>query len=139
MLVFGKFGVDHRCLTRTKIKVRLWLSFSDHTKHYWACCISDLCLGTNFIYFTVCIAVLQKSCYRHYSCGILISGWLWKQSSLLPMLLLLHGIRVRNYNTVLACELTHFMPLVSFDTPGKPQKTSGFLMFSGIIERDQLH
>ena len=84
MLVFGKFCVDHRCLTRTKIKVRLWLSFSDHTKHCWACCISDLCLGTNFKYFTVCIAVLQKSCYRHYSCEILISGWLWKQSSLLP-------------------------------------------------------
>ena len=28
-------------------------------------------------------------------------------------------------------KLTYFMPLVSFDTPWKHQKTSGFLMFSG--------
>ena len=32
--------------------------------------------------------------------------------------------------------LTHFMPRVSFYTPWKQQKTSGFLMFSGGIERD---
>ena len=32
-----------------------------------------------------------------------------------------------------------FMPLVSFDTPWKYQKTSGFRMFSGGIERDQCH
>ena len=30
--------------------------------------------------------------------------------------------------------LTHFMPLVSFYAPGKYQKTSGFLMFSGGLE-----
>ena len=35
--------------------------------------------------------------------------------------------------------LTHFMPLVSFYTAWKHQKTSGFLMFSGGIERDQWH
>ena len=35
--------------------------------------------------------------------------------------------------------LTHFMPLVSFDTPWKHQKTEGFLMFSGAIEWDQWH
>ena len=35
--------------------------------------------------------------------------------------------------------LTHFMPLISFDTPRKYQKTSGFLMFSWGIERDQWH
>ena len=35
--------------------------------------------------------------------------------------------------------LTHFMPLISFDIPCKHQKTSGFLMFSGGIKRDQLH
>ena len=35
--------------------------------------------------------------------------------------------------------LTHFIPLVSFFfyTPWKHQKTRGFLMFSGGIERDQ--
>ena len=33
--------------------------------------------------------------------------------------------------------LTHFMPLVPFDTPWKHQKTSGFLMCSGGFERDQ--
>ena len=32
--------------------------------------------------------------------------------------------------------VTHFMPLISFYTPWKHQKTSGFLMFSGDIERD---
>ena len=31
------------------------------------------------------------------------------------------------------------MPLVSFDTPGKYQKTFGFFMFSGGIRRDQWH
>ena len=35
------------------------------------------------------------------------------------------------------CFLTHFMPLISFYTPWKHQKTSDFLMFSGGIERDQ--
>ena len=34
--------------------------------------------------------------------------------------------------------LTHFMPLISFDTPRK-QKNRGFLMFSGGIKRDQWH
>ena len=31
------------------------------------------------------------------------------------------------------------MPLVSFHTPWKHQKTSGFLKFLRSIERDQLH
>ena len=31
------------------------------------------------------------------------------------------------------------MPLVSFDTPWKYQKLSGFLMYLGGIERDQWH
>ena len=35
--------------------------------------------------------------------------------------------------------LTYFMPLVSFYTPQKHQKTSGFLMFLEGIERDQWH
>ena len=35
--------------------------------------------------------------------------------------------------------LTHFMPLVSFDTPWKHQKTSDFFMFSGGVERDKWH
>ena len=35
--------------------------------------------------------------------------------------------------------LTHFMPLVSFYIPWKLQKTRGFLMFSGGIEKDQWH
>ena len=35
--------------------------------------------------------------------------------------------------------LTHFMPLISFYTPWKHQKTYGCLMFSGDIERDQWH
>ena len=33
--------------------------------------------------------------------------------------------------------LTYFMPLVSFYTPEKHQKTRGILIFSGGIERDQ--
>ena len=35
--------------------------------------------------------------------------------------------------------LTHFVPLISFDTPWKHQKTRSFLMFSGGIKRDQWH
>ena len=35
--------------------------------------------------------------------------------------------------------LTHFVPLISFDTPRKHQKTSGFLMFSEGIKKDQWH
>ena len=35
--------------------------------------------------------------------------------------------------------LTHFMPLISFDTPWKHQKTRGFLILSGGIKRDQWH
>ena len=35
--------------------------------------------------------------------------------------------------------LTHFMPLVSFDTPSKHEKTKGFLMLSGGIEKYQWH
>ena len=35
--------------------------------------------------------------------------------------------------------LTHFMQLVSFYTPWKHEETSGFLIFSGGIERDQWH
>ena len=35
--------------------------------------------------------------------------------------------------------LIHFMPLVSFYTPKKHQKTRGCMMFSGDTERDQWH
>ena len=35
--------------------------------------------------------------------------------------------------------LTHFIPLVSFYTPWKHRKAFGFVVFSGGIERDQLH
>ena len=35
--------------------------------------------------------------------------------------------------------LKHFMPLLSFYTHWKHQKTSGFLIFSGGIERYQWH
>ena len=43
------------------------------------------------------------------------------------------------YVTNILILLTHFMPLVSFCIPWKHQKTSGFLMFSGGIERYQWH
>ena len=35
--------------------------------------------------------------------------------------------------------VTHFMPLVSFYIPWKHQKTFGFLIFSGGIERGHWH
>ena len=35
--------------------------------------------------------------------------------------------------------LTHFMTLISFDTPSKYQKTRGFQMFSKVIKRDHWH
>ena len=45
--------------------------------------------------------------------------------------------RLRPQGGLRSFSLTHFMPLVSFDTPRKHQKTFGFLMFSRGIERDQ--
>ena len=39
----------------------------------------------------------------------------------------------------LSAQLTHFKSLVSFYIPWKHQKTFGFLMFSGGLERDQWH
>ena len=51
-----------------------------------------------------------------------------KQKMLFPKILKLVVLRI---------PLTHFMSLVSFDTPWKYQETFGFLMFSGDIERDQ--
>ena len=44
-----------------------------------------------------------------------------------------------NWNQTNLKLLTYFMPFVSFDSPCKHQKTSGFLMFSGGIERGQWH
>ena len=41
-----------------------------------------------------------------------------------------------NWIKVLEMVLTHFMPVVSFDTPWKHQKSKGFVMLSGGIERD---
>ena len=35
--------------------------------------------------------------------------------------------------------LIHLVALISFDTPWKHQKTSGFLIFSGCMKRDQWH
>ena len=35
-------------------------------------------------------------------------------------------------NRPTAVLLTHFMPLISFNTPSKHQKTSSFLLFSGL-------
>ena len=35
--------------------------------------------------------------------------------------------------------LTHFMPLVSYYMPWKHEKTFGFFMFSGGVERNQWH
>ena len=40
---------------------------------------------------------------------------------------------------LLTNRLTDFMPLISFYTPWKHQKTKGFLMFSAGMERDQWH
>ena len=45
--------------------------------------------------------------------------------------------RLRPQGGLRSFSLTHFMPLVSFDTPRKHQETFGFLMFSRGIERDQ--
>ena len=60
--------------------------------------------------------LLQCSCAIHYEFNVLAVD-----SNMLKLL------------------LTHFMPLVSFDTPWKHQRTKGFLMFSGGIEKDQWH
>ena len=48
-----------------------------------------------------------------------------------------HG-KIKLFPRIEKSGLTHFMPLISFDTIWK-QKTRGFLMFSGGIKRDQCH
>ena len=47
---------------------------------------------------------------------------------------------ISSFQTIMNTKsLTHFMPLISFDTPWKRPKTSGFLIFLGGIKRDQWH
>ena len=48
-------------------------------------------------------------------------------------------VRKRLLQSYINLGLTHFMPLVSLNTPLKYQKTRGFLIFSGGIARDQWH
>ena len=59
-------------------------------------------------------------------------GWV-KQAIMLNQSFL--GFKLLQY----ILPLTHFMPLISFDTPWKHQKIRGFMMFSGGIKRDQWH
>ena len=47
--------------------------------------------------------------------------------------------RVHSLHKKRSFALTHFTPLISFDTPRKNQETRGFLMFRGGIKRDQWH
>ena len=67
--------------------------------------------------------------YRILNIIIISSEWKLIYSDLLM-------IRVTVVNVL---PLDHSMSLASFYTPWKHQKTSGFLMFSGGIERDQWH
>ena len=45
----------------------------------------------------------------------------------------------RSVQALVAWYIKPFHALLSFYTPRKDQKTSGFLMFSGVIERDLRH
>ena len=49
------------------------------------------------------------------------------------------SINTKVFRELLPTLLTHFMPLTSFDTPWKHQKTRGVLMFSEGIKSDQWH
>ena len=62
--------------------------------------------------------------------------------------LFFHGVSIIDFDQVFghwkvccfsAPLLTYFMPLVSFYTSRKHQKTYGFLMLSGDIEKEQGH
>ena len=71
-----------------------------------------------------------KSRHIAWMCLIILCGWRLKgQKKLLGELCL----------SVTMLTLTHFIPLVSFDTPWKFQKTTGFQMFSGSTESDEWH
>ena len=56
----------------------------------------------------------------------------------------IQSIRAGNYRlkvihkNITLMLLIHFKPLVHFYTPRKYQKTAGFLVFSGVIEREHL-
>ena len=45
--------------------------------------------------------------------------------------------KVKMFRKGILVSLSHYMPLFSFYTSWKHQKTKGFLMFSGGIEREQ--
>ena len=47
--------------------------------------------------------------------------------------------KVKMFRKGMLVSLSHYMPLFSFYTSWKHQKTRGFLMFSGGIEREQWH
>ena len=59
------------------------------------------------------------------------------QQSQLTSLCCLYFKLLEHSDLFVANLLTHLMPLDSFCTPWKPQKTKGFLMFSGGIEKEQ--
>ena len=74
------------------------------------------------------------SCRKYILFSVYLIDWFFSFTNI-------HTIfhKQRFFSTPPHCCLIHFMPLISFDTPWKHQKTSGFLMFSGGMKRDQWH
>ena len=58
----------------------------------------------------------------------------WKTPLQEPLFNKVASLQQSNGFDIRIVVLTHFMPLISFDTPQKHQKTRGFLMFSGVIK-----
>ena len=83
----------------------------------------------------------QRTCFSDIFRGYIKRPVIWNRLNKLNMLAKAKPTLTGSYMrwTLDVDGLTDFMPMVSFYTPWKHQKTSGFLMFSGAIERDQWH
>ena len=85
----------------------------------------------------VCLKLTIKTPERQHWChlGVFIVNFEHMSRLVLLLLLLTLSRKIPVGNILKMKLLIHFMPLVSFYTPWKHQKTKGFLMFSGDVFR----
>ena len=77
--------------------------------------------------------------FKFKKAGLFEGSFFWGGSNIIFSYFLKSWSNIKIIYNCLTTHLTHFMPLISFDTPWKHQNTSGFLIFSGGIKRDQWH
>ena len=98
-------------------------------------------LLTHFRPIFIFIPIENASGFRVFSCIYKCHVGLKKGNNVINTHRLCFVVLQRNVisRTLNIKKITYFMLLVSFYTPWKHQKTTGFLMFLGGIERNQWH